>query len=206
MSGIGDPRIGAVLIFLDVGVRVAVRVTIRVVKIRPYKVVPLPEIRHAIGVRIRTVRIGVQESQFKVIPNPVTVRIDIGGIRRIVVRVVTIYFIVVTQSVAINYVEATYTERTVETFGRVRSRDQNGTPTALSGVLVDDSGRIDFGPDETVTISNSGAGILSVQFEGGSGDLYLDNIQVSQVPVPAAAWLFGSALGGLGWMRRRKTA
>ena len=28
---------------------------------------------------------------------------------------------------------------------------------------------------------------------------------VSTVPVPAAVWLFGSALGGLGWMRRRKT-
>jgi hypothetical protein len=31
-------------------------------------------------------------------------------------------------------------------------------------------------------------------------------VRTSQVPVPAAVWLFGSALGGLGWMRRRKTA
>jgi hypothetical protein len=29
---------------------------------------------------------------------------------------------------------------------------------------------------------------------------------VSVVPIPAAVWLFGSALAGLGWMRRRKTA
>ena len=28
---------------------------------------------------------------------------------------------------------------------------------------------------------------------------------VAAVPVPAAVWLFGSALAGLGWMRRRKT-
>jgi hypothetical protein len=28
--------------------------------------------------------------------------------------------------------------------------------------------------------------------------------QISAVPVPAAVWLFGSALAGLGWMRRRK--
>jgi hypothetical protein len=29
--------------------------------------------------------------------------------------------------------------------------------------------------------------------------------QISAVPVPAAAWLFGSALAGLGWMRRKQT-
>ncbi len=29
---------------------------------------------------------------------------------------------------------------------------------------------------------------------------------VSAVPIPAAVWLFGSALAGLGWMRRRQTA
>jgi len=29
---------------------------------------------------------------------------------------------------------------------------------------------------------------------------------VSAVPVPAAAWLFGSALAGLGWIRRKQTA
>jgi hypothetical protein len=26
------------------------------------------------------------------------------------------------------------------------------------------------------------------------------------VPIPAAVWLFGSALAGLGWIRRRQTA
>ena len=30
-------------------------------------------------------------------------------------------------------------------------------------------------------------------------------ISGSKVPVPAAVWLFGSALAGLGWMRRKKT-
>lgn len=30
----------------------------------------------------------------------------------------------------------------------------------------------------------------------------LDNIEVSLVPIPAAFWLFGSALAGLGWLRR----
>jgi hypothetical protein len=31
----------------------------------------------------------------------------------------------------------------------------------------------------------------------------LDNVALNAVPVPAAVWLFGSALAGLGWMRRR---
>jgi hypothetical protein len=33
----------------------------------------------------------------------------------------------------------------------------------------------------------------------------LDNITLQAVPVPAAAWLFGSALAGLGWLRRKQT-
>lgn len=32
----------------------------------------------------------------------------------------------------------------------------------------------------------------------------LDNITLQAVPVPAAAWLFGSALAGLGWLRRKQ--
>jgi hypothetical protein len=32
-----------------------------------------------------------------------------------------------------------------------------------------------------------------------------DNFNVNVVPIPAAVWLFGSALAGLGWMRRRKS-
>jgi hypothetical protein len=40
---------------------------------------------------------------------------------------------------------------------------------------------------------------------GGLTSIQIDNISVSAVPVPAAVWLFGSALAGLGWMRRRKT-
>jgi hypothetical protein len=36
-------------------------------------------------------------------------------------------------------------------------------------------------------------------------NLAIDNISASVVPVPAAVWLFGSALAGLGWMRRKQT-
>lgn len=40
------------------------------------------------------------------------------------------------------------------------------------------------------------------------GDLGLDNVYFSQsaVPLPAAAWLLGAAVGGLGFMRRRHAA
>jgi hypothetical protein len=35
--------------------------------------------------------------------------------------------------------------------------------------------------------------------------LEVDNIVVTAVPIPAAVWLFGSALAGLGWLRRKQT-
>ena len=31
------------------------------------------------------------------------------------------------------------------------------------------------------------------------------SVSVSAIPIPAAVWLFGSALAGLGWMRRKQT-
>ena len=34
---------------------------------------------------------------------------------------------------------------------------------------------------------------------------FVDNITVNVVPIPAAAWLFGSALAGLGWLRRKQS-
>jgi hypothetical protein len=50
--------------------------------------------------------------------------------------------------------------------------------------------------------------ILQIGFEStaeqfGSTGVYYDNLSMSQVPVPAAVWLFGSALGLLGYIRRR---
>ncbi|MCP4831207.1 MAG: VPLPA-CTERM sorting domain-containing protein [Gammaproteobacteria bacterium] len=35
-------------------------------------------------------------------------------------------------------------------------------------------------------------------------NIQFDNVVVTAVPVPAAVWLFGSALAGLGWMRRKQ--
>jgi hypothetical protein len=39
--------------------------------------------------------------------------------------------------------------------------------------------------------------------EAGVGTVYM--VASSVVPIPAAAWLFGSALVGLGWLRRKQT-
>jgi hypothetical protein len=47
--------------------------------------------------------------------------------------------------------------------------------------------------------------LLSVSIEAHNGAGSIDNIVISQVPVPAALWLFGSALAGLGWLRRKQT-
>jgi len=59
----------------------------------------------------------------------------------------------------------------------------------------------------TVLFDSSWADLVSVDigfdlgsdFEAGVPD----NIVVNTVPIPAAAWLFGSALAGLGWLRRK---
>ena len=51
--------------------------------------------------------------------------------------------------------------------------------------------------------------IVSLSFTAAtstpSSFIFIDNIQANIVPVPAAVWLFGSALAGLGWMRRKQT-
>ncbi|MGI9343916.1 MAG: VPLPA-CTERM sorting domain-containing protein [Gammaproteobacteria bacterium] len=50
-------------------------------------------------------------------------------------------------------------------------------------------------PGDTVTVSNINTAITAGQA-----------LTFTVVPVPAAAWLFGSALGLLGWARRRTTS
>ncbi|MDB4308248.1 VPLPA-CTERM sorting domain-containing protein [Gammaproteobacteria bacterium] len=42
--------------------------------------------------------------------------------------------------------------------------------------------------------------------QSGFTGVEIDNVNVSAVPVPAAVWLFGSALAGLGWLRRKPAA
>lgn len=71
------------------------------------------------------------------------------------------------------------------------------TSTAVPGVVSPPPGAFDpniigeynFG----IEVSQGGWGVENVRMD------------VQVVPVPAAVWLFGSALAGLGWMRRKRT-
>ena len=59
----------------------------------------------------------------------------------------------------------------------------------------------------SVSFDNSWNDIHAVSFSwtanyDNAAVTYLDNIVIDVVPIPAAVWLFGSALLGLGWLRR----
>ena len=62
------------------------------------------------------------------------------------------------------------------------------------------------------TATSSALSLLSIQNASGSGIVFIDNISLtdlggSEVPIPAAIWLFGTALIGLvGFSKRRKAA
>lgn len=47
-------------------------------------------------------------------------------------------------------------------------------------------------------------GFINVASNGADSGVFYDNINVSNVPVPAAAWLFGSAIAGLAAAKRKK--
>ncbi len=53
-------------------------------------------------------------------------------------------------------------------------------------------------PDNTAEVRFIALGLLG---SGGAG--FFDDASFTLVPVPAAVWLFGSALGLLGWVRRK---
>lgn len=74
----------------------------------------------------------------------------------------------------------------------------------------------DCGPDgdaQPLAVFDADAGLLQLFQEGrnldnpnGTDLLYEFSVETTLIPVPAAAWLFGSALGLLGWVRRRASA
>jgi hypothetical protein len=87
-----------------------------------------------------------------------------------------------------------------------------GTLSTLSNQVL--YGRITGGASADLSMAIGTGDWLNLEFFGvadscqmfapcGYHQVRLDDITVSAVPVPAAVWLFGSALAGLGWFRRR---
>ena len=62
---------------------------------------------------------------------------------------------------------------------------------------------------QTINFDSTWSNVSRVYISGQSGGYpavggAVDNIRVNVIPIPAAAWLFGSALAGLGWLRRKQ--
>ena len=83
------------------------------------------------------------------------------------------------------------------------STNSYGPGTAFSKTVLGDD--VDLGQQQNITaydgatstVSGSTLTVSNITPNGGQTFTY------TIVPVPAAAWLFGSALGLLGWVRRR---
>ncbi len=78
--------------------------------------------------------------------------------------------------------------------------------TLIGGGLVSQNITLD-GNLTTYNISGlDGIASLAISFDGStySAPFDLDNIIASVVPIPAAAWLFGSGIAMLGWFRRKQ--
>lgn len=63
----------------------------------------------------------------------------------------------------------------------------------------------------TTTVGPDASGGITLQFVAACGaaptcvsDIFFDNVSITAVPVPAAVWLFASALGMLGFGARRR--
>jgi len=78
--------------------------------------------------------------------------------------------------------------------------------TSISGMLVGGGSAnlgVSVGTGDWLNLEALSFRAEGNQFGFGSATVELDNVVVSAVPVPAALWLFGSALAGLGWLKRK---
>ncbi len=81
----------------------------------------------------------------------------------------------------------------------------NGFTATLNGVALD---LTTIGTTQMLSIDNllSKTGLQTLEISGTGEGSYGGSIAVAQTPIPAALWLFGSALMGLFGVSRRKSA
>jgi hypothetical protein len=107
------------------------------------------------------------------------------------------------------------------TLGNISTRDVDGNTTACYSETVESTCLENTGPFSNLDnvrywTGSEGPNVgeqLYFNFNGFQNDILLTSVSAvwvvaagdALVPIPAAVWLFASALGGLGWFRRRKT-
>jgi hypothetical protein len=83
-----------------------------------------------------------------------------------------------------------------------------GGGTVSKSITITDFATTIGGSSTAVIFDGSWVDLAAVDISFVPGDgfetSFIDNVTVNTVPVPAAAWLFGSALAGLGWARRKQ--
>jgi hypothetical protein len=72
-----------------------------------------------------------------------------------------------------------------------------------NGVLVEESGNYWVTTSGPLWIELNWSSIDSLQIVNSGSQWVMDDFTYSVVPIPAAVWLFGSALAGLGWIRKK---
>jgi hypothetical protein len=96
----------------------------------------------------------------------------------------------------------------IYSFDLVLETDNDGY-TGISGVLAGGGAAslgVPVGTGDWLNLESVRFRAEGNQFGFGFASVEVDNIAINAVPIPAAVWLFGSALAGLGWLRRRQTA
>ena len=96
----------------------------------------------------------------------------------------------------------------------LNSLDIWGLPTVVTGYYVG-GGTVETNinpplpgpntPYTAVVFDSSWQDLERIVFSTEPIGFFIDNINVSVVPIPAAIWFFGSALAGLGWLRKKVT-
>jgi len=86
--------------------------------------------------------------------------------------------------------------------GVTKSEILGGGPLAVTGDYQQFIFDTTLGPDVSKGVTLQ-FGAITGAVPGSFAELFVDDVSINVVPVPAAVWLFGSALGLLGWIRRK---